>query len=148
MKGLLASDEEEGEPASEYEVLQQSDFSGHRVLLTEDNSIAAAIAMDIMGMTGLEVDHAENGRIAVEKLLDAEPGHYDLVFMDIQMPELDGIEATRRIRAFLPDIPIIAMTAHTMKGDAEKCLEAGMQDHIAKPIDPETLFAALQRARG
>lgn len=78
MKGLLASDEEEGEPASEYEVLQQSDFSGHRVLLTEDNSIAAAIAMDIMGMTGLEVDHAENGRIAVEKLLDAEPGHYDL----------------------------------------------------------------------
>ena len=68
--------------------------------------------------------------------------------MDIQMPELDGIEATRRIRAFLPDIPIIAMTAHTMKGDAEKCLEAGMQDHIAKPIDPETLFAALQWARG
>ena len=72
----------------------------------------------------------------------------DVILMDIQMPELDGIEATRRIRAFLPDIPIIAMTAHTMKGDAEKCLEAGMQDHIAKPIDPETLFAALQRARG
>ena len=72
----------------------------------------------------------------------------DVLLMDIQMPELDGIEATRRIRAFLPDIPIIAMTAHTMKGDAEKCLEAGMQDHIAKPIDPETLFAALQRARG
>ena len=72
----------------------------------------------------------------------------DVLLMDIQMPELDGIEATRRIRAFLPDIPIIAMTAHTMKGDAEKCLEAGMQDHIAKPIDPETLFAALQWARG
>ena len=82
---------------------------------------------------------------AVRSIID---GKVDLVFLDIQMPELDGIEATRRIRAFLPDIPIIAMTAHTMKGDAEKCLEAGMQDHIAKPIDPETLFAALQRARG
>ena len=73
MKGLIASDEPE--PASEYEVLQQSDFSGHRILLTEDNSIAAAIALDIMGMTGLEVDHAENGRVAVDMLLNAEPGY-------------------------------------------------------------------------
>ncbi len=68
-----------------------------------------------------------------------------LVFMDIQMPGLDGIEATRRIRAFLPDIPIIAMTAHTMKGDAERCLAAGMQDHVAKPIDPPGLFAPLRK---
>ena len=72
--------------------------------------------------------------------------------MDILMPELNGLEACRAIRALPREdagaIPIIAMTAHTMKGDAEKCLEAGMQDHIAKPIDPETLFAALQRARG
>mgnify|MGYP005900704055 CR=1 FL=1 len=88
---------------------------------------------------------AKDGLEGYHRILDENP---DLVIMDIQMPELDGIEATRRIRAFLPDIPIIAMTAHTMKGDAEKCLEAGMQDHIAKPIDPETLFAALQRARG
>lgn len=95
MKGLLTS-EEESEPTSEYEVLKQSDFSGHRVLLTEDNSIAAAIALDIMGMTGLEVDHAENGRIAVEKLLDAEPGYYDLVFMDIQMPVMNGYESAKR----------------------------------------------------
>ena len=75
----------------------------------------------------------------------ARSGAYDVILMDIQMPELDGIEATRRIRAFLPDIPIIAMTAHTMKGDAEKCLEAGMQDHIAKPINTEAL---AQRCNG
>ena len=120
-------------------------LDGLRVLLAEDNDINQIVATEILKMNGIAVDVASNGLEAVDM---ARSGAYDVILMDIQMPELDGIEATRRIRAFLPDIPIIAMTAHTMKGDAEKCLEAGMQDHIAKPIDPETLFAALQRARG
>ena len=120
-------------------------LDGLRVLLAEDNDINQIVATEILKMKGIAVDVASNGLEAVDM---ARSGAYDVILMDIQMPELDGIEATRRIRAFLPDIPIIAMTAHTMKGDAEKCLEAGMQDHIAKPIDPETLFAALQRARG
>jgi len=120
-------------------------LDGLRVLLAEDNDINQIVATEILKMKGITVDVASNGLEAVDM---ARSGAYDVILMDIQMPELDGIEATRRIRAFLPDIPIIAMTAHTMKGDAEKCLEAGMQDHIAKPIDPETLFAALQRARG
>lgn len=81
-------------------------------------------------MKGIAVDVASNGLEAVDM---ARSGAYDVILMDIQMPELDGIEATRRIRAFLPDIPIIAMTAHTMKGDAEKCLEAGMRTTSPSP---------------
>ena len=158
MRGLLAL-EEESEPASEYEVLKKSDFSGHRVLLTEDNSIAAAIALDIMGMTGLEVDHAENGRIAVEKLLDAEPGYYDLVFMDIQMPVMNGYEAVSAIRAAatgkgldgediaprpdLGDIPVVALTADAFADDVARARAAGMNAHMSKPMEIELLVKTL-----
>ena len=124
-------------------MLKQSDFSGHRVLLTEDNSIAAAIALDIMGMTGLEVDHAENGRIAVEKLLDAEPGYYDLVFMDIQMPRMNGYDATRAIRSSTRDyckrVPIVAMTANAFAEDVQAAKTVGMNEHIAKPLELATV---------
>ena len=159
MKGLLTS-EEESEPTSEYEVLKQSDFSGHRVLLTEDNSIAAAIALDIMGMTGLEVDHAENGRIAVEKLLDAEPGYYDLVFMDIQMPVMNGYESASAIRAAaegkglddttitrrpdLGEIPIVALTADAFADDVARARAAGMNAHMSKPMEIELLVKTLK----
>ena len=159
MKGLLTS-EEESEPTSEYEVLRQSDFSGHRVLLTEDNSIAAAIALDIMGMTGLEVDHAENGRIAVEKLLDAEPGYYDLVFMDIQMPVMNGYESASAIRAAaegkglddttitprpdLGEIPIVALTADAFADDVARARAAGMNAHMSKPMEIELLVKTLK----
>ncbi|MEC4184229.1 response regulator [Adlercreutzia sp. R21] len=158
MKGLLATDEPE--PVSEYEVLQQSDFSGHRVLLTEDNSIAAAIALDIMGMTGLEVDHAENGRVAVDTLLDAEPGHYDLVFMDIQMPVMNGYEAANAIRAAAegkgpdgiaidprPDlgtIPVVALTADAFADDVARARAAGMNAHMSKPMEIELLIKTLK----
>ena len=158
MKGLLT--QEETEPASEYEVLQQSDFSGHRVLLTEDNSIAAAIALDIMGMTGLEVDHAENGRVAVDKLLDAEPGYYDLVFMDIQMPVMNGYEAATAIRAAAegkgpdgvtidprPDlgtIPVVALTADAFADDVARARAAGMNAHMSKPMEIELLVKTLK----
>ena len=158
MRGLLVS--EEVEPASEYEVLQQSDFSGHRVLLTEDNSIAAAIALDIMGMTGLEVDHAENGRVAAEMLLHAEPGHYDLVFMDIQMPVMNGYQAASAIRAAAegtgldgeaidprPDlgtIPVVALTADAFADDVARARAAGMNAHMSKPMEIELLVKTLK----
>ena len=158
MRGLLVS--EEVEPASEYAVLQQSDFNGHRVLLTEDNSIAAAIALDIMGMTGLEVDHAENGRVAVEMLLHAEPGHYDLVFMDIQMPVMNGYQAASAIRAAAegtgldgeaidprPDlgtIPVVALTADAFADDVARARAAGMNAHMSKPMEIELLVKTLK----
>ena len=158
MKGLLTT--EEAEPISEYEVLKQSDFSGHRVLLTEDNSIAAAIALDIMGMTGLEVDHAENGRAAVDMLLDAEPGYYDLVFMDIQMPVMNGYEAASAIRAAAegkgpdgeaidarPDlgtIPVVALTADAFADDVARARAAGMNAHMSKPMEIELLVKTLK----
>lgn len=158
MKGLIASDEPE--PASEYEVLQQSDFSGHRILLTEDNSIAAAIALDIMGMTGLEVDHAENGRVAVDMLLNAEPGYYELVFMDIQMPVMNGYEAAAAIRAAAegkgpdgeaidprPDlgtIPVVALTADAFADDVARARAVGMNAHMSKPMEIELLVKTLK----
>lgn len=158
MKGLLNDEPEEA--ASELEMLQQTDFSGHRVLLTEDNSIAAAIALDIMGMTGLEVDHAENGRIAVEKLLDAEPGHYDFVFMDIQMPVMNGYEAASAIRAAaqgrgldgttidprpdLGEIPIVALTADAFADDVARARAAGMNAHMSKPMEIDLLVKTLK----
>lgn len=158
MKGLIAS--EEPEPASEYEVLQQSDFSGHRILLTEDNSIAAAIALDIMGMTGLEVDHAENGRVAVDMLLNAEPGYYELVFMDIQMPVMNGYEAAAAIRAAAegkgpdgeaidprPDlgtIPVVALTADAFADDVARARAVGMNAHMSKPMEIELLVKTLK----
>lgn len=118
------------------------DLTGVRVLLAEDNEINRLVATEILNMEGMVVDVACDGLEAVSM---ARAHAYALILMDIQMPGLDGIEATRRIRAFLPDIPIIAMTAHTMKGDAERCLAAGMQDHVAKPIDPPGLFATLRK---
>jgi signal transduction histidine kinase/CheY-like chemotaxis protein len=158
MKGLIASDEPE--LASEYEVLQQSDFSGHRILLTEDNSIAAAIALDIMGMTGLEVDHAENGRVAVDMLLNAEPGYYELVFMDIQMPVMNGYEAAAAIRAAAegkgpdgeaidprPDlgtIPVVALTADAFADDVARARAVGMNAHMSKPMEIELLVKTLK----
>ena len=120
-------------------------LDGLRVLLAEDNDINQIVATEILKMKGIAVDVASNGLEAVDM---ARSGAYDVILMDIQMPELDGIEATRRIRAFLPDIPIIAMTAHTMKGDAEKSLEAGMQDHIAKPIESGDAFRSAATGTG
>ncbi len=117
-------------------------LDGVRVLLAEDNEINRLVATEVLNMEGVVVEAACDGLEAVDM---ARTNAYDLILMDIQMPGLDGIEATRRIREFLPGIPIVAMTAHTMKGDAERCLAAGMQDHVAKPIDPPALFETLRK---
>ena len=115
---------------------------GARLLLAEDNKINQQVAKELLGQAGLTVIIANNGREAIEKLSKET---FDAVLMDIQMPEMDGYDATRAIREKpeYADLPIIAMTANVMAGDREKCLEAGLNDHVAKPIDPEKLFSAL-----
>ena len=120
------------------------DLSGRRVLLVEDIEVNRQVASEWLGSVGLEVDTAEHGAQAVAL---ADPERHAAVLMDLQMPVMDGLEATRRIRSrFDQDqLPIIAMTAHALKGDLERCLHAGMNDYVAKPIDPVRLFAALAR---
>jgi signal transduction histidine kinase/CheY-like chemotaxis protein/transcriptional regulator with GAF, ATPase, and Fis domain len=119
-------------------------FHGARVLLVEDNIINQRVASEILKNAGIRVETATNGEQAVEMV---QATGYDAALMDIQMPIMDGYEATRQIKQ-LPDVeppPIIAMTAHAMKGDREKCLDAGMDDYISKPIDSEKLLFVLSK---
>ncbi|KIL99344.1 Sensory box histidine kinase/response regulator [Paramagnetospirillum magnetotacticum MS-1] len=137
------SEEDEGTEGGTVDV---SGLKGVRVLLVEDNELNQEVASEILGDAGLVVDIAANGQIAVDK---AKTGHYDLILMDMQMPVMDGVTATREIRAMgFQDLPIIAMTANAMQADREKCLEAGMNDHIAKPIDPDSMFATMMKWLG
>ncbi|MBA4490204.1 response regulator [Paracoccus sp. S1E-3] len=119
---------------------------GLRVLLAEDNEINREIAVELLQDAGLLVDCAENGRIACERLEACEVT-YAAVLMDVQMPEMDGVAATRRIRQTWPAeaLPIIAMTAHAYEEDRLRCLEAGMNDHVSKPVDPPVLLQVLER---
>jgi polar amino acid transport system substrate-binding protein len=115
-----------------------------RVLLVEDNLVNQQVAQEILTQMGLEVEVVGNGLEAIDAL---RSGNYDLVLMDIQMPEMDGYATTRRIRAEprYARLPVIAMTAHAMSGERERCLAAGMNEHIPKPIDPAQLYATLSR---
>ena len=115
---------------------------GARVLLAEDNEINQQVAKEILEQAGLVVSIANNGKEAVEMV---SAGNFEVVLMDIQMPVMGGFEATQEIRKDerFKDLPIIAMTAHAMAGDREKSLEAGMNDHVTKPIDPDQLLSAL-----
>ncbi len=114
------------------------------VLLVEDNKINQQVAVEILEDGGINVEIANNGQ---EALIAVKEKKYDAILMDIQMPTMDGFKATQMIRSdnALRDVPIIAMTAHAMKGDREKCLESGMNDYIAKPIDPDILFSILAK---
>ncbi|MFP4584233.1 MAG: transporter substrate-binding domain-containing protein [Desulfococcaceae bacterium] len=125
-------------------------LQGLRVLLAEDNEINQAVAVGLLKLSGVETAVAENGRLALDKLRSAPPGTFDLVLMDLQMPEMDGYQATRSIRKDprFDSLPILAMTAHAMTGEREKCLDAGMNDHLTKPVDQEKLLSALARWTG
>ncbi|MCP3324402.1 hybrid sensor histidine kinase/response regulator [Aeromonas hydrophila] len=120
-------------------------FDGLRILLAEDNELNQQVALELLRAVGADVSIASNGAIALEMVAQT---HYDLILMDMQMPVMDGLAATRLLRE-REDVgqhtPILAMTANVMAGDRERCLAAGMDDHIAKPIDPDRLYAALQR---
>jgi PAS domain S-box-containing protein len=120
-------------------------FSGLNVLLVEDNPINQKVATEILRLGGIEPEIVDNGVKAIDAV---KTGRFDLVLMDIQMPEMDGREATTVIRQELglTELPVIAMTAHTMEGDRDKCLAAGMNDYVAKPIDPELLFQSIGNA--
>ena len=117
-------------------------LKGVKVLLVEDNEINMELAIELLSDVGIEVDTASNGLIGVQKINENK---YDLVLMDIQMPELDGLSATREIRRQekFASLPILAMTAHAMKGEYEKSIAAGMNDHITKPIDPHVLYTSI-----
>jgi two-component system sensor histidine kinase/response regulator len=124
----------------------EREFAGVRVLLAEDNEANQMVAQELLGRLGIELDIAGNGRKALE-MARRSPGRYAAVLMDMQMPEMDGLEATRALRAdpAFRSLPIIAMTANAMRHDLDACVEAGMNDHITKPIDRKAMLEALRR---
>lgn len=135
-----------GAPAQPVAPMVAPELRGARVLLVEDNEINSEVAYEILTDGGLVVELAANGRIACDLVLDPAR-RYDAVLMDVQMPEMDGITATKRIRERIPSerLPIIAMTAHAYEQERQNCLRAGMNDHVAKPVDPALLMRTLER---
>ena len=127
---------------------RKAELTGRRILLAEDVQINAEIISMVLQSRSMEVDLAENGRIAVEKFGGHEPGYYDAILMDMRMPEMDGLEATRRIRAMDREdarlIPVIALTANAFDEDVQRSLQAGLNAHLSKPIQPEVLFETLE----
>ncbi len=143
---IVNTDEEE---ELEQEDTKQPEFRTGRILLAEDNELNQEIAEAILGDAGFEVEIAENGQIAVDMLNKAEPGYYQLVLMDVQMPVMNGYEATREVRSLdnpeIANIPILAMTANAFEEDKQAALRCGMNGHIAKPIDIDNLFGTLRQ---
>ena len=129
-------------------IQETADLKGRRVLLAEDVDVNAEIMMMVLSMREMEVEHAENGRIALEMFSKSVPGYYDAILMDMRMPEMDGLEATRRIRSLeRPDarsIPIIALTANAFDEDVQRSMQAGLNAHLSKPVEPESLFETLE----
>ena len=127
---------------------ETADLKGRRILLAEDVTVNAEIMMMVLSMREIQVDHAENGRIAVEMFEEHEEGYYDAVLMDMRMPEMDGLEATRRIRAMnrsdAKTIPIIALTANAFDEDVQHSMQAGLNAHLSKPVEPDILFETLE----
>jgi len=143
-EGRIDQDEAARERIITQHVIREEQKHSVSILLAEDNPDNQALAKLILTKAGYQVDVADNGREAVEKFT-AAPDNYDLILMDIQMPEMDGLEATWAIRELGFKIPIVAMTAHAMKGDREKYIEWGMDDYITKPIKREIVYSILEK---
>ncbi len=130
------------------QLAHKADLTGRRVLLAEDVAVNAEIMVMVLGMRNMQVDVAGNGRIAVELFGSHPEHHYDAILMDMRMPEMDGLEATRAIRAMdRPDakaIPIIALTANAFDEDVQRSMQAGLNAHLSKPVQPEALFETLE----
>ncbi|TWA58523.1 signal transduction histidine kinase [Azospirillum baldaniorum] len=141
MRVLGADEQTTDAPPATTAAADLSRLRGARILLAEDNDLNQQVACELLGDAGLAVEVAENGAIAVDMVQEAR---YDLVLMDMQMPVMDGVAATLEIRRQgFADLPIVAMTANAMQADRERCLDAGMNDYLAKPIDPDALWATL-----
>ncbi|HRK38772.1 MAG TPA: response regulator, partial [Burkholderiaceae bacterium] len=142
-KGVQVTSRSEARAETATEAMAQ--LKGCRILLVEDNEMNQELALELLGNAGIDVTLAENGQIAVDKVQTQGP--FDGVLMDCQMPVMDGYTATREIRklAQFKDLPIIAMTANAMAGDKEKVLEAGMWDHISKPLDVQAMFNTMAK---
>ncbi|MDD6855346.1 MAG: response regulator, partial [Oscillospiraceae bacterium] len=145
----LVGGEEPAEEEKPFVALEEMDLTGGRVLLVEDNELNAEIAMEILKMTGLTVERVEDGIEAVDTLAECEDGRYDMIFMDIQMPRMNGYDATRAIRAmdrnYCRQVPIVAMTANAFAEDVHAAKTVGMNEHIAKPLDLNTLAKILKK---
>jgi len=143
---VLGTSAKSAEPENDY-----SDLQGMNILIAEDNDINWEIISAILGMFGITTERAENGRICVDKVSQAAEGSYDLIFMDIQMPEMNGLDATRTIRSldnpWASSIPIIAMTADAFSENVTECLNAGMNGHIAKPVDMKLVIKEIRRIK-
>ena len=128
-----------------------ADLAGMNILVAEDNDINWEIISAMLGMFGITSERAENGRICVDKMAEAQEGSYELIFMDIQMPEMNGLDATRNNRKlenkWAATIPIIAMTAGAFSENVTECLEAGMNGHIAKPVDMKLVIKEIRRIK-
>ncbi len=146
ISGLLGTEARVLEPEDDY-----SDLAGMNILIAEDNDINWEIISTMLEMFGITSERAENGRICTEKMAEAAEGRYDLIFMDIQMPEMNGLDATRHIRRmenkWAASIPIIAMTADAFSENVAECMKAGMNGHIAKPIDLKIVIKEIRRIK-
>ena len=143
---VLGTDAKSAEPENDY-----SDLQGMNILIAEDFDVNWEVISALLGMYGINTERAENGRICVEKIKSAAEGSYDLIFMDIQMPEMNGLDATKNIRAlddpWASSIPIIAMTADAFSENVTECLNAGMNGHISKPVDIKLVIKEIYRIK-
>ena len=130
------------------ETKTKADLTGKKILLAEDMEVNAEIMMMVLQMRDMEADLAENGKIALEKFENSPEGYYAAILMDMRMPEMDGLEATQRIRALdrndAKTIPIIALTANAFDEDVQRSLQAGLNAHLSKPVEPDVLFETLE----
>ncbi|MBQ3321547.1 MAG: response regulator, partial [Firmicutes bacterium] len=143
---LIGVESKSIEPEDDY-----SDLQGLHILVAEDNDINWEIISAILSMYGITTDRAENGRVCVDMMRTAAEGSYELIFMDVQMPEMNGLDATREIRGledpWASSIPIIAMTADAFSENVMECLDAGMNGHIAKPVDIKIVIKEIRRIK-